>query len=193
MQNDLGITGPLENRTLFLQLATEFLLVHDLAIVGYRHVPQPAAVRDNGLNVRRLGTPGGAVPHMPYGVDTLQGCQLRFAEYIHCQAPALEHGDLSVMLCGDAAGFLSPVLQGMQAIVCHAGGIRNVIAPEHTAFFMQFIEHKKPPVVRFIIQQGVNCHTGTGNLEPQAADESAMSSPAPEGRSPASISFLTKY
>ena len=115
--DDLGVAGAVEDGPGQLQFIPELGGVAQVAVVGQCHAAL-LVVDLNGLAVAPVGGPGGAVTgvahrHSPLGepVQHLAG------EHLPYQPQVLVGGEDPVVIDYNAAALLSPVLEGIQAVV----------------------------------------------------------------------------
>lgn len=112
--------------TVFFEFFAELPGVGEVAVVGDGDFPT-GAIDDEGLGVLEVGGAGGGIPGVADGDGPDEVMERGAGEDVGDQA----HADLPVEIAAvagdDPGAFLSPVLEGVEAVV---GGLRGVGAPK---------------------------------------------------------------
>src|SRR5690348_5534722 len=116
VDDDLSVTGGLENRAFGFQARANAGGVHQVAVVRDRDHAL-VAVHADRLRVEQRGVAGGGVTGVSDGERTRQGSQNGRGEDVAHQAHGAVHANVVAVGGGDAGGFLSTVLQRVQAEV----------------------------------------------------------------------------
>lgn len=111
--DDLGVTGGLENSAVVLILLPQGLRIDQIAVVD--HGQGSLDVRQSQrLGVFPLALSGGSVADMPHRHGTVEFVQNLLVEHVAHQPDVLVVGQFPVIGHRDAAGLLTPVLEGVQ-------------------------------------------------------------------------------
>ena len=136
VRQDLRIGGGLEEAAAVLEVFAQLGAVHDVAVVGKGEVAAVVA-EEEGLYVVESAAARSGIPHVAYGAVTLERGQFGVVEHFGHEAEALYPLQPPVIVRGHySAAFLTPVLQGMEAVVCQFSGIGNAPDGENAAFFV---------------------------------------------------------
>ena len=137
--DELRVAGGVEDGPFVLKVPAELLHPHQVTVVDHRQ--SALHVLDGqGLGVLPLPRPGGGIPHMPHCHGPVQLFQRLLVKDLAHQAHVLVKGLFPVIDHRNAAGLLSPVLEGVQPIVgCLGTPSLGIIDPKNSTFFMQSV------------------------------------------------------
>ena len=99
---------------------------------------------DEGLDIAQIPASGGGVTHMAEShVSSAERLKPVGGKYVRYQTVALVMGEHPVIIDGDPAGLLAPVLQSIESQVDRLSSLTGPFFKntEHTAFFMYGVEH----------------------------------------------------
>ena len=150
VDDDFGVHGGLEDGALRLQAAANLPGIGEGAVVADGD-HQTAVLHHEGLGVDEHGGAGGGIAHVADGQmprELIQDCGV---EDLGHQPQAPVHADPFAVAGDDAAGFLAPVLEGVEAEVGDAGRVRVPVDAEDAAvFFGAIILADDCPGFRFV-------------------------------------------
>ena len=143
VDDTFAVRRGLEDRPAFNQLAAQGVGVGDIAIMGNRGTAHGEFAKE-GLHIAdrcRAFVTGGRIAHMPdrqfAGQCFHHLLRGEVVAHIAEAAGGLETG--SGVIADDPAGFLTTVLQRVQAEGHKVRGVCNADHAEHPAFFFEFI------------------------------------------------------
>ena len=141
--DDLGVRGAVEDGTLVFQLTSQLNGVGQVAVVAQGH-GAPAMPDDHGLSIGPHPAAGSGIPDMAgshVGGRLCQRGQHRRGEHLVDKAEIPVADNDAVVVDGNAAALLSPVLQSEQPVVNRSSHIVSVkiIHAEDSTFFVQAI------------------------------------------------------
>ena len=114
LEDDFGVHRGLEDRALLDQVAAHGTGIGQIAIVGDREAGRGEVCEDR-LDVAQRGLALGRVAVVADGICTGQAGRQIAAEILADEAHMAFVVELLAIICGDAAGFLSAMLEGVQA------------------------------------------------------------------------------
>ncbi len=134
--DELGVGGGLEDGAPVLKGGAQLVGVDQVAVVGYGQGALDV-LEGQGLGVLPAAAAGGGVAHVAHGHGAPQLVQNFRGEHLSHKAQVLVKGHLTVLNGGDAAGLLSPVLEGKETIIDGAGAVTGGVQhAEDTTFLM---------------------------------------------------------
>ena len=123
LDDDFGVGGGLEERALALELHAEIAEVDEVAVVGDGDEALGGFDAD-GLGVEERGVAGGGVARVADGHVALEACARTSSVKISDdEAHAFDVGEMGAVGGGDAGGFLTAMLEGVEAEIDLAGGV----------------------------------------------------------------------
>ena len=139
MGEQLAVRGAVEKCAHILKHIGQLLGIHYVAIVGESEIAV-FVTEVEGLNVVQSSASVGGVAHVAYAHRALQLTQLVCIEDVRNQSQTLAAVEFAVSVHADyAATLLTPVLQGVQAVVEQRGGVCDVIYSENAAFLVKSV------------------------------------------------------
>ena len=134
---DLAVGARLEQGPVVLEVAAQLVRVYDVAVVGYGEVAG-VVVEEERLHVVYASASRGRVPDMAYGHVAFERGQAAAVEYFGDQTLSLYPPEFARRAAGyDSASLLTPVLQGVQAVIHQIRGARDAVDSEDSALFAE--------------------------------------------------------
>ncbi len=139
VDNRLGIRSGLENRALPDQLPPQSPRIGQVAVMRERKTAA-GKIGKHRLDIAPAWAAGGRIAHMADGICAAQIFRMAvLAENIANQAEVALGHELPAIETDDSGGFLTPMLQRMQAQRGQGAGIFVPEDPKHAAFLVQFV------------------------------------------------------
>ena len=136
LDDDFGVGGGLEECAFALEVRAQVAEIHQVAVV--RDGDEALGGFDaNGLRVEQGRVAGGGVARVPDGHVALEARKHIVGEDFRDEAHAFDVGEVRAVGGGDAGGFLSAMLEGVEGEVGLAGGVGMVVDGDYAAFFAQ--------------------------------------------------------
>lgn len=143
MHDHFGIAGGLEDRAGFHQFTAEHVGVGQIAVMGNAK-PANRNVTVHWLNITNSALTGGGVAVMADGDIAFQALDhIALREGIIDKAERFTGVKALAVIGDNAAGFLSAVLQGVEAKRGHGRGVVMPVNAEYAAFFVELIIIKR--------------------------------------------------
>ncbi len=147
IQDHLRIGGRLEPSALRPQFLLDLPGIGQVAVVGQRETagfvqigPQRLDVADHGPPRRGIaGVADGGAPGQPRDRTVAVTVRRALAEHVADQPQRAMHIEMATVEGNDAAGFLSAMLQGMQAEGRQSGGAFGTPDAKDGAFLMEMV------------------------------------------------------
>ncbi len=133
MQDHLGIRSGRKEGSGILEALADLADIDQVAVMRQRQRPS-AGREDDRLRVDQERRPRGGIAHVPHGRASGKPRQPLLVEDLRDVAHFPLDKDLAVLERGDAGGFLSPVLEGVETQVGEVRSVLGVTDPEDTAF-----------------------------------------------------------
>ena len=128
------------------QLGSQLKGIAQIAVVGQGQLSLHV-VHHHRLTVGLIGAAGGSVAHMTHRHGALRKFfQLLPGEHLVHRTQIPMGGKHTVVIDHNAAALLSPVLQGVQAVISHPRKVCRLlgIGTENAAFFVKFCHEYSP-------------------------------------------------
>ena len=134
LDDDLGVAGGLEEGAFALEAGAHVAEVDQVAVVGDGDESLGGLDAD-GLRVEQRGVAGGGVAGVADGHVALELGEHVVGEDVGDQAHAFYIGEILAVGGGDAGGFLSAMLQGVEAEIDLTGGVGMAVDGYYSALF----------------------------------------------------------
>ena len=140
MDDDFSVGGGLEDGALRFEPGADLVGVDEVAVVGEGDASF-VALDGDGLRVEEGGVSGGGVTGVSDGETAGEAGEDVGGKDVGDEAHGLVAVNVAAVGGSDAGGFLSAMLQGVEAEIGELGGFGMVVDRHHAAFFVQLVEN----------------------------------------------------
>ena len=140
MRQDFTVRSGLEKASAVLQVSAQLVGIHKVTIMGQCEITGIMSEHER-LHILDATAAGRGITHMTDGHISFKRGKVVIVENLRHQAQALDAAKLFIFIdSNDSAAFLTPVLEGMQAVICDFRSIRYTPNAEYAAFLMKSVE-----------------------------------------------------
>ena len=143
MGDGLRVGGAVKDGTRELKALADLIGIDQVSVMRKSEIAFDMA-DEQRLDVADVGSSRSGIPNMADGhIAFSKGLKPFRRKHIRYQSVSLVMGEDTVIVDGDSAGFLTPVLKSIEGQIYGLCGLTGPVFKdtEHTAFFVQRVEH----------------------------------------------------